>query len=199
MVIKGENFMRPCRLWILGGFLGLSLAGCEDPGEIVPVSPPGANIPRVSPDADAAQAQGEMAPAAAKGDTKAVKAVEYTPATPTAKGQTKTTAHGVKYETVKAGTGAEIKAGQSGRFLYEGKLEDGTLFDGTGVGKQPRQFTIGVGKLTQGWEEAIPGMQVGEVRKLVVPPELGYGATGRPPKIPANATLIFEVELVNIL
>ena len=192
--------MRSCGFWILGGFLGLSLGGCDDPGPIVPVTPPGANIPRVSPDAEAAQAVGEMAPAsAAKTETTAAKAIEYTPALPTAKGETKTTAHGVKYETIKAGTGPGLKAGQSGRFLYEGKLEDGTVFDSTGIGKQPRIFPIGTGKMTQGWEEAIPGMQVGEVRKLTVPPALGYGTNGSPPKIPPNATLIFEVELVGIL
>jgi len=180
--------------------MGVSLVGCEDPGEIVPTAPPGAIIPRTSPDPDPAQAQGEMAAPAIKSESAPVEAIEYTPAPPTAKGETKTTKHGVKYETLKEGTGPEIKPGQSGRFLYEGKLEDGTVFDSTSPKKQPRIFPIGAGKMTQGWEEAIPGMKVGEIRKLTVPPAAAYGASGQPQaKIPPNATLIFEVELVGIL
>jgi FKBP-type peptidyl-prolyl cis-trans isomerase len=191
--------MRSSLVWILGAWIGVSLTGCEDPGEIVPTTPPGAVIPRTSPDPDPAQAQGEMAAPAIKTDSTPVKAVEYTPALPTAKGETKTTKIGVKYETIKAGTGTEIKPGQSGKFLYEGRLEDGTVFDSTGEGKQPRIFAIGAGQLTQGWEEAIPGMKAGEIRKLTVPPAAAYGASGRPPKIPPNATLIFEVELIDVL
>jgi FKBP-type peptidyl-prolyl cis-trans isomerase FkpA len=139
-----------------------------------------------------------MAAPSSAGETAPVKAVEYTPALPTAKGETKTTAHGVKYETLKEGTGPEFKPGQSGKFLYEGKLENGTVFDAT-ESKQPRIFAVGAGKMTQGWEEAIPGMKAGEIRKLTVPPAAAYGASGYPPKIPPNATLIFEVELVDIL
>ena len=191
--------MRSCSVWILGGLIGVSLVGCEDPGEIVPTTPPGAVIPRTSPDADPAQAQGEMAAPAIKPETEPVKAIEYTPALPTAKGETKTTAHGVKYETLKEGTGPEIKPGQSGRFQYEGKLENGMVFDSTRQTKQPKIFPIGAGSLTQGWEEAIPGMKAGEIRKLTVPASAAYGAKGSPPMIPPNSTLIFEVELVSIL
>jgi FKBP-type peptidyl-prolyl cis-trans isomerase len=192
--------MRSCCVWILGGLIGMSFVGCEDPGEIVPTTPPGASLPRVSPDPDPAQAQGEMpAPSSTTAESAPLKVTEYASAPSTAKGETKMTAHGVKYETLKEGTGAELKPGQSGKFLYEGKLEDGTVFDSTAAGKQPRIFRIGVGELTKGWEEAIPGMKAGETRKLTVPPELGYGKSGRPPKIPPNATLIFEVELVQIL
>jgi FKBP-type peptidyl-prolyl cis-trans isomerase len=186
-------------VWILGGLMGVSLVGCEDPGPIVPTAPPGASFPRTDPDPDPSQAQGEMAAPAIKTDTAPVKAIEYTPSPPTAKGETKTTKHGVKYETLKEGTGPEIKPGQSGKFLYEGKLENGTVFDTTGQKSQPRIFAIGVGELTQGWEEAIPGMKAGEIRKLTVPPSAAYGPSGQPPKIPPNATLIFEVELVDIL
>jgi FKBP-type peptidyl-prolyl cis-trans isomerase len=187
-------------LWILGGLIGVSLSGCEDPGPIVPTTPPGASLPRTDPDPDPSQAQGEMAAPTIKSETAPVQAIEYTPALPTAKGEIKTTKIGVKYETLKEGTGAEIKPGQSGKFLYTGKLqEDGTVFDSTGQGRQPRIFQIGAGKMTQGWEEAIPGMRVGEIRLLTVPPVAAYGKLGSPPKIPPNATLIFEVELVDIL
>jgi FKBP-type peptidyl-prolyl cis-trans isomerase len=179
---------------LIGG-VSLVMIGCEAPTDIVPVVPPGAHIPRTSPDSDPPQAQGEMAAPALPTETQTVKAVEYTPATPTAKGQTKKTAGGVTYETIKEGTGRELKPGQPAQFLYVGTLEDGTVFDQS---TRPTNFTIDE-RMTKGWQEAIPGMKVGEVRKLIVPPKLGYGERGNPPTIPPNATLLFEVELVGIL
>ena len=98
----------------------------------------------------------------------------YTPAEPTAKGEIKTTKNGVKYETLKAGTGEELKPGMVAKLNYEGKLENGTVFDSTG--KSPRPMTIGTGQLIKGWEEGLPGMRVGETRKLIIPPAMGYGA-----------------------
>jgi FKBP-type peptidyl-prolyl cis-trans isomerase len=189
------------RVWcrgILGGLFGLMLGGCEAPTDIVPVAPPGAVIPRVSPDVEPAAAQGEMAAPLLQSETQAVKPVEYTPAPPTAKGETKTTPGGVKYETLKEGTGPELKPGQPAEFLYMGQLENGKVFTDRRQGK-PEPFTIDA-NMTKGWQEAIPGMKVGEVRKLIVPPKLGYGEPGRPEGgIPPNATLIFEVELVRII
>jgi FKBP-type peptidyl-prolyl cis-trans isomerase len=190
--------MRSSHVWILGGLMGVSLAGCEDPGPIIPTTPPGAVFPKTDPNPDASQAQGEM-PAATKPDAASAKATDNTPALPTAKGESKTTKSGVIYETLKEGTGPAIAVGQTGKFLYEGKLEDGTVFDKTGPTRETRPFQIGVGKMTKGWEEAIPGMKTGEIRKLTVPPAAAYGPTGFPPKIPPNATLIFEVELVEVL
>jgi FKBP-type peptidyl-prolyl cis-trans isomerase len=187
--------------WQLGfwGCLGLTLAGCEEPEQIVPTVPPGAVIPREAPDKDhPAEAQGESVALAPKstGDASR-KAPAYTPAEPTAKGETKTTKNGVKYETLKAGTGDELKPGMVARLHYEGKLENGTVFDSTG--KTPRSMTIGTGQLIKGWEEGLPGMRVGETRKLTIPPDLGYGVNGATGgKIPPNATLIFEVELLGI-
>jgi len=185
---------------ILGVLLSLILSGCEAPTDIVPVTPPGAVIPRHSPDPDPAQAQGEMAAPLLQTETQPVKPVEYTPAPPTAKGQTKTTPGGVIYETLKEGTGAELKPGQPAQFLYVGSLQDGKVFDDhTRQGNRPEIMTIDA-NMTQGWQEAIPGMKVGEVRKLIVPPKLGYREQGRPEAgIPPNATLIFEVELVRIM
>ena len=187
--------------WQLGfwGCLGLTLAGCEEPEQIVPTVPPGAVIPREAPDKDhPAEAQGESVAVAPKpiGDASR-KAPAYTPAEPTAKGETKTTKNGVKYETLKAGTGDELKPGMVAKLHYEGKLENGTVFDSTG--KTPRSMTIGTGQLIKGWEEGLPGMRVGETRKLTIPPDLGYGVNGATGgKIPPNATLIFEVELLGI-
>jgi FKBP-type peptidyl-prolyl cis-trans isomerase len=189
--------------WQLGfwGCLGLTLAGCEEPEQIVPTTPPGAIIPRESPDKDhPAEAQGESIAVAPKptGDA-GNKAPAYTPAEPTGKGETKTTKNGVKYETLKAGTGEELKPGMVAKLYYEGKLENGTVFDGTNKTKAPTPMTIGSGQLIKGWEEGLPGMRVGETRKLIIPPAMGYGvAGGGKGKIPPNSTLIFEVELRGI-
>jgi len=81
---------------------------------------------------------------------------------------------------------------------YTGKLEDGTEFDSSIPRGEPLQFTLGSGQVIKGWDQGLLGMCVGEKRKLVIPPELGYGATGAPPKIPGNSVLIFEVELTKI-
>jgi FKBP-type peptidyl-prolyl cis-trans isomerase len=186
---------------IAGVVVGIALGGCGEPADLVPVTPPGAYVPKVSPDADPAQALGETAPstntggaAEAKKSTTATK-----PALATAKGETKTTAGGVKYETLKEGTGPELQSGQKAKMNYEGKLEDGTIFDSTRRSQPsiPRTFSIGVGTLIKGWDEAIPGMKVGEVRKLTIPPQMGYGKSGKG-EIPPDSTLIFEVELVGV-
>lgn len=81
---------------------------------------------------------------------------------------------------------------------YTGKLEDGTEFDSSYPREQPLTFTLGSGQVIKGWDQGLIGMCEGEKRKLVIPPELGYGASGAPPKIPGNAVLIFEVDLQKI-
>src|SRR3954453_2295323 len=107
--------MRLRQLGILG-CLGIMLAGCEVPEQMVPVAPPGAVIPRTPPDKDnPAQAQGETISVSPKISDTTAKSATYTPAAPTAKGETKTTKNGVKYETLKEGTGEEIKPGQVAR------------------------------------------------------------------------------------
>ncbi len=188
--------MSSWRVVIAGGLVGLALCGCEEPSEIVPVTPPGAYIPRPTDEANAPQALGESAPSVTK--TEAPKAESSYKAMPaTAVGETKKTDGGVTYETLKPGTGAELKPGQKAAIHYTGKLEDGTVFDSS-KGKSPFSVTFGQHQVIEGWEEGIPGMKVGEVRKLTIPPDKGYGKMGSPPKIPAFATLIFEVELVEI-
>ena len=184
---------------VLLGVLGLVLVGCDVP-DIMPVAPPGAPIPRTSPDADASQAQGEMAAPTKGTDTAAVKAIDYTPAPATAKGETKMSKRGVKYETLKDGSGPELRPGQAAQFMYVGKLLDGdkVFDDHTRRTGRAEIFTIGR-EVIEGWQEALPGMKAGEIRKLIIPPELGYGAKGQPPTIPPNATLLFEVELVKII
>ncbi|CAH1392101.1 unnamed protein product [Nezara viridula] len=81
---------------------------------------------------------------------------------------------------------------------YTGKLEDGTVFDSSYDRKQPLTFTLGFGQVIKGWDQGLMGMCEGEIRKLVIPPDLGYGNVGAPPKIPGGAVLTFDVELVKI-
>jgi len=94
------------------------------------------------------------------------------------------------------GAGAEAKSGDTVSVNYTGKLQDGTVFD-TSVGKAPIEFPLGTGYVIPGWDQGIVGMKVGGKRLLIIPPDLAYGAQAYGP-IPANSTLIFEVELGNI-
>jgi FKBP-type peptidyl-prolyl cis-trans isomerase len=107
-------------------------------------------------------------------------------------------ANGLKVTDEVVGTGAEAKQGSTITVKYTGSLADGTVFDSTDKqGGQPATFTLASGQLIDGWVQGIPGMKVGGKRKLVIPPELAYGnkANG---SIPANSTLTFEIELVDV-
>lgn len=90
------------------------------------------------------------------------------------------------------------KKGDVLKMHYTGSLEDGTEFDSSIPRGEPLSFTLGSGQVIKGWDQGLMGMCEGEKRKLVIPSDLGYGASGSPPKIPGGATLIFEVELVGI-
>ncbi len=96
------------------------------------------------------------------------------------------------------GEGAEVKVGDQIKIHYHGTLTDGTVFDSSVERDLPFETTIGVGELIKGWDQGIPGMKVGGKRRLVIPASLAYGdrAVGN---IPAGSTLIFDVELINIL
>jgi peptidylprolyl isomerase len=97
------------------------------------------------------------------------------------------------------GTGSQVKTGDFLLVNYVGTLLDGTEFDSSRTGgHHPFKFKIGGGMVIQGWEQGLLGMQVGERRKIVIPPSLGYGERGAPPRIPPAATLVFEVELLAI-
>lgn len=104
----------------------------------------------------------------------------------------------LKIETLQPGNGAGAKNGDRVTVHYVGALTNGTKFDSSRDRGTPFVFTLGAGNVIQGWELGILGMKVGETRKLVIPSELGYGASGSGGIIPPNATLIFEVELLKI-
>jgi FKBP-type peptidyl-prolyl cis-trans isomerase len=110
-----------------------------------------------------------------------------------------TTASGLQYEDLVVGTGTEATPGSLASVHYTGWLADGTKFDSSLDRGQPLQFQVGAGGVIQGWDEGVAGMKVGGKRKLVIPPELGYGAGGAGGGlIPPNAVLVFEVELVEV-
>ncbi len=81
---------------------------------------------------------------------------------------------------------------------YEGWLPNGTKFDSSRDRNDPFVFQLGAGFVIQGWEEGVAGMRVGGIRKLVIPPHLAYGEAGVPPTIPGNATLVFDIELLDV-
>ena len=106
--------------------------------------------------------------------------------------------NGLQIQDLKVGTGAEVKLGQELTMHYSGTLEDGTKFDSSYDRGEPFQFVLGAGQVIKGWDLGVQGMKVGGKRKLIIPPELGYGTRGAGGVIPPNATLIFEVELLAV-
>ena len=110
-----------------------------------------------------------------------------------------TTPSGLRYTDLVTGDGATATGpGQTVEVHYTGWLTDGTKFDSSVDRGEPFSFPLGVGYVIQGWDEGVTGMCIGGKRRLVVPPELGYGARGAGGVIPPNATLVFEVELLGI-
>lgn len=107
------------------------------------------------------------------------------------------TIQGLEIYDVEVGTGTVATSGKTVSAHYVGTLTDGTKFDSSLDRGQPFSFPLGAGRVIQGWDRGIEGMKVGGIRRLVISPELGYGgqAIG---SIPANSTLIFEVQLVDV-
>jgi FKBP-type peptidyl-prolyl cis-trans isomerase FkpA len=107
---------------------------------------------------------------------------------------------------LRVGTGAEATTGRAATVNYTGWLYDagraenkGAQFDSSlSAGRQPFVFTLGAGQVIRGWDQGVVGMRVGGQRRLVLPPELAYGSAGRPPEIPRNSTLVFDIELLAV-
>lgn len=109
-----------------------------------------------------------------------------------------TTATGLQYVDLVVGSGREAHAGETAIVHYTGKLTDGTQFDSSKDHNKPFSFRLGAGQVIKGWDEGVEGMKIGGVRKLVIPSHLGYGSRGAGSAIPPNATLVFEVELLDL-
>ena len=114
------------------------------------------------------------------------------------KGAVVKTPSGLSYIDLKVGTGPSPIKGQRVTVHYVGTLKDGTKFDSSKDRGQPFQFIIGVGQVIRGWDEGVGTMKVGGIRQLIIPPALGYGASGAGNVIPPNAELHFDVELLSI-
>ncbi len=109
-----------------------------------------------------------------------------------------TTKSGLKYTDTKEGTGEKAQAGDMVVVHYTGRLKDGKKFDSSVDRGQPFELTIGKTRVIKGWTEGLQGMRVGGKRTLIIPPDLAYGKDGSPPRIPPDAELTFELELLKI-
>lgn len=105
---------------------------------------------------------------------------------------------GLQYQELKEGTGDAAKKGDTVEVHYTGWLKNGKKFDSSLDRGQPFSFKLGAGMVIKGWDEGVQGIKVGGKRKLMIPPELGYGKKGAGDAIPPDADLIFEVELLKI-
>ena len=109
-----------------------------------------------------------------------------------------TMSNGLVIEDLKIGDGQQVEKFNIVTVNYTGLLENGTKFDSSlNPGRTPFRFTVGAGQVIKGWDEGLMGMKIGGKRKLTIPPELGYGSRDNGP-IPANSTLIFEIDLLTI-
>ncbi|HEX2999131.1 MAG TPA: FKBP-type peptidyl-prolyl cis-trans isomerase [Armatimonadota bacterium] len=197
--MKKTMIIAPLALLLTGS--ALLLPGCKRetasenaPGNQQVVIPPTEKTKQAAPANTTAPAQ----PAEKKqSEDKAVQEARKL-GTPSPKAKVVKTPSGLQYMDVKAGKGQSPKPGQTAVVQYTGWLVDGTKFDSSRDRNEPFEFTVGQGQVIPGWDEGVATMKPGGVRKLIVPPDLGYGSQGAGNVIPPNATLIFEVELLKV-
>ncbi len=163
--------MRP--ITALPALAAAALLSCQDP--VPEPEPP----PKPAKTATPAEPKSEAAP-------------------PASGAATEPTAKEVVIKDEKVGKGKAAKNGDTLSVHYTGKLTDGTKFDSSRDRNEPFDVKLGAGQVIKGWEEGLVGMKKGGKRTLTIPPEKGYGKSGSPPKIPPNATLVFDVELMEI-
>jgi FKBP-type peptidyl-prolyl cis-trans isomerase len=112
-------------------------------------------------------------------------------------GQLHKLASGLQYQDIVVGSGKMAEAGMNVSIQYTGYLTDGTKFDSSLDRGQPLKFQVGGGQMIAGFDEGVKGMRIGGKRKLTIPPDMAYGAAGRP-GIPPNSTLLFDIELLDV-
>ena len=105
---------------------------------------------------------------------------------------------GLRYQIIQKGTGTKAEKGKTVSVHYKGQLPDGTVFDSSYKRNQPIDFPLGMGNVIAGWDEGIALLHVGDKARFVIPSHLGYGSQGAGGAIPPDATLIFDVELMNV-
>lgn len=171
------------RGWALVLAAGLA-AGCGGEGE--PASEAGAG------------GEGEQTAAEATRDGGAEMATDFADALDVRLGEMNETESGLRWRTLEEGQGAKADSGDTAVVHYTGWLPDGTKFDSSRDRGEPFQFAVGQGQVIQGWDQGVAGMTTGETRQLVIPPSLGYGQRGAGNVIPPGATLVFEVELLEV-
>jgi peptidylprolyl isomerase len=132
------------------------------------------------------------------GPTPTVPATQGAGGPPAVSGTPTVTADGLQIIDVVVGTGASAEPSQTVEVNYTGWLADGTKFGSSLDSGQTFSFVLGAGNVIAGWDEGVAGMKVGGERRLIIPPALAYGEAGRPPVIPGNAQLTFDVQLVSI-